>query len=164
MPTLATPTNSIAACHVHRKHGVSTAIFAAYGLVISFVAHWMWTTVGEPYRVAVEQNEHIQVTNMLLVGTEERNVLKLQTGLMRGSELATFNESLFDSSKALLRAVRKRKEQLDEAVAGNEAAALVAALDTAIDLHEDGRPFVDRAHLRAGPIREGRRTANGPHF
>jgi hypothetical protein len=147
MPRLATPP-TISAVHVLSRHGISYIVFAVLAIAHAGVAQWMWQTVGEPFRAAELQNEQIQVTNALMQGTETRNLLQLQSGLSRAADLDSFNETLFDEAKALHRAMRTRMDALTLAVEKAQVAPLATALRAAIEPHTDGRPFIDRYHLR----------------
>ena len=149
MPRLSHAPETINAVHIHAKTGISYGVFAVYAVLFAFISHWMWQTVGEPFRVATEQNDRITATNALLSGAEDRNLLQLQSGLTQAADIASFNETLFDSSKALHRNLRMRMDKLAVAVSKAEFAPLSEALTLAIELHDDGRPFVDRYHLRA---------------
>ena len=148
MPRLSHPPDTIAAVHVHAKTGISYGVFACYALLFAYIGQWMFATIGEPFKIATEQNERIVATNMLVTGADERNLLQLQTGLTRAAELSSFNDTLFEDSKSLHRGLRKRMDQLAAAVSVAEVEPLSKALEFAIELHSDGRPFVDRYHLR----------------
>lgn len=147
MPRLATPP-TIQAAHVVSRHGISYIVFAVLAVAHAYCMQWMWQTVGEPFRTVQLQNEQIQVTKALQEGTETRNIVQLQSGLTRAAELAAFNETLFDESKTLHRAMRTRMEALAVAVEKGEVVPLAAALRAAIESHTDGLPFIDRYHLR----------------
>ena len=147
MPRLSVP-SSISAAHVHAPRGVSYVVFALFAVAHAFVIQWMWQTVGVPFRDASEQNERIQATNSLHLGMEQRNLIQLQSGLTRAAELPTFNDTLFDDAKSLHRLLRKSLESLDNAEAAGQLAPLALALDAAMAPHTDGRPIVDRFHLR----------------
>ena len=147
MPRLQHPPG-LSAVHVHAPHGVSYVIFAVIAVAHALVAQWMWSTIGVPHQNAVDQNERIQATNALHSGVSERNLLRLQSGLTRASEIDTFNETLFDDAKLLHRTLRKRMDALSTAVEGGAAGTLATALEMAIEPHSDGRPIVDRHHLR----------------
>ena len=147
MPRLTAP-SSIKAVHLHAPVGAAYIVFAIIALLHAVVLQWMYSTVGMPYANAVEQNERIQATNSLHMGFSERNLLKLQSGLTRAADLDTFNETLFDDSKSLYRALSKRSEALAKASIGPATRPLAAALDAAIEPHTDGRPYVERKQLK----------------
>ena len=152
MPLLANPP-SVHRVHVHAPRGISYLVFAVLAVAHALVGQWVFSTVGEPYRQTLMQNERIQATTSLIEGAETRNLLMLQSGLTRAAELPTFNETLFDDAKSLHQQLRKRLDTLKEAVSAGEAGPLADALETAIELHGDGRPIVDRHHLRAAAKR-----------
>ena len=56
--------------------------------------------------------------------------------------------SLFADGRSLLGGLRQRMEALTAAVEAAEPEALGQALERSIELHADGRPYVDRYHLR----------------
>ena len=147
MPRLTAP-SSIKAVHLHAPVGAAYVVFAIIALLHAVVLQWMYSTVGMPYANAVEQNERIQATNSLHMGFSERNLLKLQSGLTRAADLDTFNETLFDDSKSLYRALSKRSDALAKASIGPATRPLAAALDAAIEPHTDGRPYVERKQLK----------------
>ena len=93
MPRLSHPPDTIAAVHVHAKTGISYGVFACYALLFAYIGQWMFATIGEPFKIATEQNERIVATNMLVTGADERNLLQLQTGLTRAAELSSFNDT-----------------------------------------------------------------------
>ena len=141
--------SSLKAVSVHAPRGASYVVFALLALMCSLVGRWVVSTVGEPYRQTVEQNERIQATAAVVEGMDERNLLALQRGVERAAECKSFNETLLDEGEDLHRKLSRRINKLTEAVSAGDASALVVALEAAIELHSDGRPIVDRRHLRA---------------
>ena len=133
---------------VHAKGGASYFAYAVFVLLSALVGQRLMTTIGEPYATAMQQLDRIEATNYLLKGVEKRNLLSLQTGLTKAAELPTFNETLFDEGRTLLRALRTRLDGLVAAVEKAEVRPLADALTTAIDVAADGRPIVDRYHLK----------------
>ena len=116
---------SLAEVHVLAPRGLSYVVLGFIALAHAYAGHWVLSTIGEPYRQTVEQNDRIQATAAIAEGVERRSLLSLQTGLTRASELATFNETLFDDAKALHRTLRKRLDALTAAVeAGAETIQL----------------------------------------
>lgn len=121
-----------------------------FALLYALVGQRLVTTVGEPYTTAVLQLDRIDATYQLSKGIDERNLLSLQEGLTKAAELPKFNDTLFDEGKTLLRSLRMRLNALTAAVERGEPRPLADALSAAIEVSDaDGRPFVDRYHLRS---------------
>ena len=110
MARLATPP-SIRAVHVHGKTGISYLVFALFALAHAYVLQWMWQTVGEPFRVASEQNERITATNALLNGVEDRNLLQLQSGRKE-----RYKQALAEERKVHTDAMAEKQQQIEQAV------------------------------------------------
>ena len=141
---------SLAAVYVHAPRGAFVIVFAVLAVLHAVVGRWVLTTVGEPYRQTVEQNERLQATASIVDGIEDRNLLVLQSGLERAADIVTFNETLFDEGKALHRQLSTRINKLTAAAQAGDTGALVDALELAIEVHSgDGRPIVDRRTLRS---------------
>ena len=130
------------------KGGLSLGVYAVLAVLYAVVGRQMLATVGEPYQTAMNQQVRIEATLMLFDGLETRNIMQLQAGLTKAAELPTFNETLFADGRSLLTGLRGRMEALTAAVEAAEPKALGQALDSSIELHADGRPYVDRYHLR----------------
>ena len=130
------------------KGGLSLGVYAVLAVLYAVVGRQMLATVGEPYQTAMNQQVRIEATLMLFDGLETRNIMQLQAGLTKAAELPTFNETLFADGRSLLGGLRQRMEALTAAVEAAEPEALGQALDRSIELHADGRPYVDRYHLR----------------
>jgi hypothetical protein len=130
------------------KGGLSLGVYAVLAVLYAVVGRQMLATVGEPYQTAMNQQVRIEATLMLFDGLETRNIMQLQAGLTKAAELPTFNETLFADGRSLLGGLRQRMEALTAAVEAAEPEALGQALDRSIELHADGRPYVDRYHVR----------------
>lgn len=124
-------------------------IYAILALLYALVGQQLFATVGQPYAIAVQQINRIEATNQILRGMEDRNLLSLQEGLTKAAELPKFNETLFEEGKKVLRVLRERLDALAAAVEQGEPRALAGALADAIEVLDDGRPIVDRYHLRS---------------
>ncbi len=147
MPRLSHP-KGLVSVHVLAPRGISYVVYALLAALHAYTFRWTYTTIGEPHAVAVAQNERITATKALVEGYERRNLIKLQDGVTLAAEIPTFNETLVSDARALLRQLRQRMDSLTAAVQAGEVGPLSAALTQAIELHSDGRPFVDRYHLR----------------
>ena len=130
------------------KGGLSLGVYAVLAVLYAVVGRQMLASVGEPYATAMNQQLRIEATLMLSDGLETRNIIQLQGGLTKAAELPTFNETLFADGRSLLGGLRQRMEALTAAVEAAEPEALGQALERSIELHADGRPYVDRYHLR----------------
>ena len=130
------------------KGGLSLGVYAVLAVLYAVVGRQMLASVGEPYATAMNQQLRIEATLMLFDGLETRNIIQLQGGLTKAAELPTFNETLFADGRSLLGGLRQRMEALTAAVEAAEPEALGQALERSIELHADGRPYVDRYHLR----------------
>ena len=127
---------------------LSLGVYAVLAVLYAVVGRQMLASVGEPYATAMNQQLRIEATLMLSDGLETRNIIQLQGGLTKAAELPTFNETLFADGRSLLGGLRQRMEALTAAVEAAEPEALGQALERSIELHADGRPYVDRYHLR----------------
>ena len=76
MPRLNHPP-TLKSVHVHAPKGISYVVFALLAVLNAYVANWMWATIGEPYRAALEQNERIQATGALMEGIDLANARRL---------------------------------------------------------------------------------------
>ena len=156
MAVLDSSSTSLARVSSHGRGGLSYFAYALLFVLYAVVGRWMVSTVGEPRATAVAQLARIDATRLLHDGAARRNLLALQEGLSKAADVEPFNETLFDSSRVLLRGLRQRLEKLTEAVEAGPGAAtapLEAALDAAIELHSDGVPYVDRYHIRSAAKR-----------
>ena len=148
MPSLDTPPELLRAT-VHAPRGLSYVVYAVLAVFYAVVGQKMVASIGEPYRTAVAQLDRIEATHQLVEGLEKRSLLQLQDGLTKAADIADFNATLFHDGRALLRALRKRMENLTAAVEAAEVGPLRAALERAIELHADGRPIIDRFHMKS---------------
>ena len=148
MPSLDPPP-SLLKITVHAPHGLAYVVYAVFVALYAIVGQRLYTTSGEPYATAMLELDRIEATNQLMTGLDERNLLSLQAGLTKAADLPTFNDTLFDDSKALLKSLRMGLDELTAAVETGEREKLAVALKGAIVLHTDGRPVVDRYHLRS---------------
>jgi hypothetical protein len=98
-----------------REGGVARVVYALLALLYAALSHQLLSTVGEPYRTAVAQNARIEAIRLLSRGVRQREVLALQSGLTAAAEIDTFNQTLFQNARALLRDVRKRQEAITAA-------------------------------------------------
>ena len=130
------------------RGGASYGVYAVLAVLYALVGRQLIATVGEPYRTAMAQQDRIEASRLLIEGSDARNLISLQSGLTKAADIPTVNASLFDDSRALLRGLRPRMEALTAAFEVAKPDELATALGGAIELHSDGRPFVDRYHIR----------------
>ena len=130
------------------RGGASYGVYAVLAVLYALVGRQLVATVGEPYRTAMAQRDKIEASRLLIDGADARNLIALQGGLTKAADIPTVNASLFDDSRVLLRGLRPRMEALTAAFEVAKPDELATALGGAIELHTDGRPFVDRYHIR----------------
>ena len=136
MATLAPPP-SLTKITVHAPGGLAYAVYVILALLYALVAQKLVNTSGEPYVTAMMQLDRIEATRQLRKGLEERSLLSLQAGLTKAADLQSFNGTLFDEGRGLLRSLRKRLDELTTAVEAGEPRPLAEALSNAIELAHD---------------------------